>query len=69
MNVSKLEASKNSNIQARFETKETGTKSRNYKVTLTDNTVAHVIFSNGENLEQAKECMLIKYGAKLLHVE
>lgn len=69
MTISQLEASKNSNIQARFDTKASGTKSRLYRVTLIDGVVANVIFNNGENLDEAFVCMKNHYGKKLVNVE
>ena len=68
MSISKIEASKNANIQARFDTKERGTKSRNYRLELTDGTIAHVIFSNGETLDDALQCLTEKYGDRVKHV-
>ena len=69
-NPSQLELAKNKNIQARFETKETGkARSKLYRVTLTDGVVANVIFNDGEDLEQAKACMANHYGKRLQSVE
>jgi len=69
MSVSNLEASKNANIQARFDTKVSGTKSRLYRVTLKDGVVANVIFNDSESIEEATECMRRHYGERLVHVK
>jgi hypothetical protein len=69
MTISQLEASKNVNIQARFDSKSLGTKSRLYRVTLIDGVVANVIFNNGEELDDAIACMKNHYGKKLANVE
>ncbi len=69
MTISQLEASKNVNIQARFDSKSLGTKSRLYRVTLIDGIVANVIFNNGEDLDEALVCMKNHYGKKLANVE
>lgn len=69
MTISQLEASKNNNIQARFDTKSSGTKSRLYRVTLNDGVIANVIFNNGEELDEATICMKNHYGKKLANVE
>lgn len=69
MTISQLEASKNVNIQARFDSKSLGTKSRLYRVTLIDGIVANVIFNNGEDLDEALVCMKNHYGKKLVNVE
>lgn len=69
MTISQLEASKNNNIQARFDTKSSGTKSRLYRVTLNDGVIANVIFNNGEELDEATICMKNHYGKKLVNVE
>jgi hypothetical protein len=68
VNLSNLELSKNRNIQARFDTKDLGTVSRVYRLTLTDGTVANVIFNDGENLSEAIDCLQRKYGEKLSSV-
>ena len=69
-NLSQLELAKNKNIQARFETKETGkSRSKLYRVTLTDGVVANVIFNDGEGLEEANACMANHYGKRLQSVE
>ncbi len=69
MTISQLEASKNVNIQSRFDTKTFGTKSRLYHVTLMDGVVANVIFNNGEDIDEALACMKNHYGKKLANVE
>ena len=69
MTISQLEASKNVNIQARFDSKSLGTKSRLYRVTLIDGIFANVIFNNGEDLDEALVCMKNHYGKKLANVE
>lgn len=69
MTISQLEASKNANIQSRFDTNVSGTKSRLYRVTLIDGVVANVIFNNGEDIDEAHACMKNHYGEKLVNVE
>jgi len=68
VNLSNLEISKNRNIQARFDTKELGSVSRVYLLTLVDGTTASVIFNEGETLSEAIDCLHGKYGDRLQSV-